>query len=64
MRYLLFGGNETKGGAHDLLGSGNNAIEVMQTCSLDHEGEGSYVTWWHLFDTELMEIVVGSEELT
>ncbi len=63
MRYLLFGSNAcyyASGGAHDFLGAGNSIDDLTASECLGKKS-GRYIEWFHIFDTETMEIVAGSE---
>jgi len=61
MRYLLFGGEcyYARGGAHDLLGSGNSSDDLIKSEALNARD----IEWWHVYDTVERKIVCRSEAI-
>jgi hypothetical protein len=55
MRYLLFGGDcyYASGGGHDFLEAGDSIDDLM--AAADEE-------WFHVFDTQELVIVAGSQK--
>lgn len=67
MRYILFGTDYhyyAKGGANDFV-EGSDDVHLLiklagkhMALPNDHE---NYIAWWHVFDTETLTIVAGTE---
>ncbi len=68
MRYILFGGSEIRGGAHDYIGGGCEldvlvAIAKHLVTSTRKRANKEFLVWWHIMDTEKGgEIVAGGLE--
>ena len=68
MRYLLFGSGHcyyASGGAHDFIDDNNDLSKLVayarEKVDSEESEDDEFLSWWHIFDTATLEIIIGSD---